>query len=110
MSDTDAWIVDLREQQLRDLRAQLAAANARAEATEAKLTIVTAERDRFHKNMEKAAQHDLGMEEAAERERQRAEAAEAQLALVERYGADQWRRGNTGKEPQEFGEWQHFRA
>lgn len=23
----------------------------------------------------------------------------------ERYGADQWRRGNAGKEPQEFSEW-----
>jgi hypothetical protein len=29
----------------------------------------------------------------------------AQLALVERYGADQWRRGNAGREPQEFAEW-----
>ena len=29
----------------------------------------------------------------------------AQLALVERYGADQWRRGNAGKDPQEFAEW-----
>ena len=38
----------------------------------------------------------------------RAEAAEAQLALVERYGADQWRRGNSGKEPQELHEWQRF--
>ena len=28
MSDTDAWIIDLREQQLRELRAQLAAATA----------------------------------------------------------------------------------
>jgi len=37
---------------------------------------------------------------------ERAEAAEAQLALVDRYGADQWRRGNAGQEPQEFGEWQ----
>jgi hypothetical protein len=36
----------------------------------------------------------------------RAEAAEAKLTLVERYGADQWRRGNAGKEPQEFNEWQ----
>ncbi len=27
------------------------------------------------------------------------------LAKVERYGADQWRRGNAGKEPQEFDEW-----
>ena len=27
-------------------------------------------------------------------------------ALVERYGADQWRRGNAGREPQEFDEWQ----
>ena len=24
---------------------------------------------------------------------------------VDRYGADQWRRGNAGKEPQEFDEW-----
>jgi hypothetical protein len=30
---------------------------------------------------------------------------EAKLALVERYGADQWRRGNAGKDPQEFEEW-----
>ena len=55
---------------------------------------------------------------------QRAEAAEAQamelrLALgatveranrlaiwADRFGADQWRRGNAGKEPQEFDEWQ----
>lgn len=35
----------------------------------------------------------------------RAEAAEAQLAQVNRYGADQWRRGNAGKDPQEFEEW-----
>lgn len=27
------------------------------------------------------------------------------LTTVERYGADQWRRGNAGREPQEFGEW-----
>jgi len=27
------------------------------------------------------------------------------LALVERYGADQWRRGNAGKDPQDFEEW-----
>lgn len=27
------------------------------------------------------------------------------LGLVDRYGADQWRRGNAGKEPQEFEEW-----
>lgn len=25
--------------------------------------------------------------------------------LVDRYGADQWRRGNAGKDPQEFDEW-----
>ena len=25
---------------------------------------------------------------------------------IESYGADQWRRGNAGKEPQEFEEWQ----
>lgn len=30
------------------------------------------------------------------------------LALVERYGADQWRAGNAGREPQEFAEWQHY--
>ena len=36
----------------------------------------------------------------------RALVAEAKLALVERYGADQWRRGNAGQEPQEFDEWQ----
>ena len=35
VSDTDAWIVDLREQQLRDLRQQLAAVIARAEKAEA---------------------------------------------------------------------------
>lgn len=28
----------------------------------------------------------------------------------ERYGADQWRRGNAGKEPQEFEEWQREQA
>ena len=41
---------------------------------------------------------------------QRTKAAEAQLAAtrtaIERYGADQWRRGNAGKDPQEFEEWQ----
>jgi len=55
--------------------------------------------------------------------RKRAEAAEAaalQLRLdlgsaversnrlaiwTDRYGADQWRRGNAGKDPQEFAEW-----
>ena len=30
---------------------------------------------------------------------------DALRALVERYGADQWRRGNAGKDPQEFAEW-----
>ena len=34
------------------------------------------------------------------------DAPEVKLTLVERYGADQWRRGNAGKEPQEFNEWQ----
>ena len=33
------------------------------------------------------------------------DALAAQLALSERYGADQWRRGNAGQEPQEFEEW-----
>jgi len=28
------------------------------------------------------------------------------LAAIDRYGADQWRRGNAGKDPQEFDEWQ----
>ncbi len=28
------------------------------------------------------------------------------LEDIERYGADQWRRGNAGKDPQEFDEWQ----
>ena len=32
------------------------------------------------------------------------------LAKVERYGADQWRRGNAGKEPQEFDEWRREQA
>jgi len=27
------------------------------------------------------------------------------LVLANRYGADQWRRGNAGKDPQEFEEW-----
>jgi len=27
------------------------------------------------------------------------------LADADRYGADQWRKGNAGKEPQEFDEW-----
>lgn len=35
----------------------------------------------------------------------RAEAAETALLRVERYGADQWRRGNACKDPQEFDEW-----
>ena len=30
---------------------------------------------------------------------------DALRALVDRYGADQWRRGNAGKDPQEFAEW-----
>ena len=30
---------------------------------------------------------------------------DAQLALVERFGADQWRNGNAGRDPQEFEEW-----
>lgn len=60
----------------------------------------------------------------AEKFKQRAEAAELELshlrpewqamqqerdaavALTNRYGADQWRRGNAGQEPQEFAEWQ----
>lgn len=29
-----------------------------------------------------------------------------QLALVESYGADQWSRGNRGRDPEEFAEWQ----
>ena len=57
-----------------------------------------------------AAAHGLKSAEDIAREelflmRQRAEAAEAALALVERYGADQWRRGNAGHDPQEFDEW-----
>jgi len=28
------------------------------------------------------------------------------LGLADRYGADQWRRGNAGQDPQEFDEWQ----
>ncbi len=29
---------------------------------------------------------------------------------TERYGADQWRRGNAGKEPQEFDEWRKLES
>lgn len=39
-------------------------------------------------------------------EAERARRAEAQLAEVGAYGADQWRRGHRGKDPQEFEEWQ----
>ena len=39
MSDTDAWVIDLREQQLRDLRAKLAAVTQRAEKAEAQLAL-----------------------------------------------------------------------
>jgi hypothetical protein len=46
VSDTDAWLVDLREQQLRDLRAQFAAAIARAEAAEARLLALQVARSR----------------------------------------------------------------
>ena len=31
---------------------------------------------------------------------------DALRAQADRYGADQWRRGNAGQEPQEFSEWQ----
>ena len=43
--------------------------------------------------------------EFAEEFKARAETAEALLTLADRYGADQWRRGNAGQEPQEFDEW-----
>lgn len=39
-------------------------------------------------------------------EKARAEQAEAALTLVERYGAEQWRLGNKGADPEEFSEWQ----
>ena len=73
----------------------------------------------------------LAMAQELQETRQRAEAAESALRLaskapnkgstavtvlldvwaehytsIDRYGADQWRRGNAGQEPQEFDEWQ----
>lgn len=81
--------------------------------------------------MQEANQYALSMEATANAERTRAEAAEQALALatnstpgkptivmmtldkwtlhlaeVEHFGADQWRNGNAGKDPQEFAEWQ----
>ena len=35
---------------------------------------------------------------------------DALRAQADRYGADQWRRGNAGQEPQEFSEWQRESA
>ena len=61
------------------------------------------ERDNLRERMQEANQYALGMEDNANELR-------AQLALVERYGADQWRRGNAGQEPQEFAEWRQETA
>ena len=79
---TDLWTIQLCEQQLRDLRAQLATAIARAEAAEAQ-----------------AMELRLALGATVER-------ANRLAIWADRFGADQWRRGNAGKEPQEFDEWQ----
>ena len=46
------------------------------------------------------------MERAIAAEKRRRGGRAKLLALADRYGADQWRRGNAGQEPQEFDEWQ----
>lgn len=61
VSENAEWIIDLREQQLRDLRAQLAAATQR---------------------MQEANQYALSMEAAANAEKERADAAVSALRLA----------------------------
>jgi uncharacterized protein YciW len=54
---TDQWTVQLREQQLRDLRAQLATANQRAETAEADVKVLEArlENDYYKRRTEELA-------------------------------------------------------
>ena len=77
MSDTDAWLVDLREQQLRDLRTQLAAANARAEAAESALRLAT------HSTGSTTVLMTLEQYQELLAAVQRAEAAEAKLLALQ---------------------------
>ena len=78
---TSLWTVSHLEQRVRELTAQLAAVTARAEKAEAKLLELR-----------------LALGAAVER-------ANRLAIWADRYGADQWRRGNAGQEPQDVDEW-----
>ena len=100
---TNQWTIQLREGQLREVRAQLAAVTARTEAAER-------ERDAWKQEADDERQ---SMRSALQIMQERAEVAETGLAaefvyaveLVNRYGADQWRRGVKGQPSVEFTHW-----
>lgn len=78
---TDQWTIQLREQQLRDLRAQLAAVTQRAEAAEQALRLATAAKGTSTiVMMTHEAYMDLLAQQAAATKR--AEDAEAVLATI----------------------------
>jgi phage shock protein A len=98
---TSLWTVSHLEQRVRDLRAQLATVTARAEAAEAQLSLV----DVYGQWCRNVPKPRTFSEWLARREQAASMVRGAGEALVERYGADQWRRGASNKEPQEFDEW-----
>ena len=79
--------------QLASLRTELATMAELNASQREILTTVAAERDAL------VARKDLDAAHAA------AATFDDLRPDIDRYGADQWRRGNAGKDPQEFEEW-----
>ncbi len=81
---------------------QLATATQRAEAAEAALALATGTTPGKTTGVwVPLDKWELQLAKLTEIE----ERIKALLVDVERYGADQWRNGNAGKDPQEFAEW-----
>lgn len=109
-NDAIASAIDARTAQLDAMAADL---ERRERAVSEKMGKWIAERGDWAQEVEGAKARAGGLErqlQAARNAVARAvserQAAEAKLALVDRYGADQWRHGNAGRDPQEFDEWQ----
>lgn len=86
-----------------ELRAQLAAVTARTEAAERERDAWKQEADDERKSMRSALQ--IMQERAVEAETGLAAEFVYAVELVNRYGADQWRRGVKGQPSVEFTHW-----
>lgn len=76
-----------------DLLSQLTEIEERVKAQMVQLAAVTAQRDALAQRNDLAAVHVAAI------------TFDNLRPDIDRYGADQWRNGNAGREPQEFSEW-----